>query len=287
MAGRKLTSDNVSNFTLKWSRPGSSEKIELFEAQNKNGATIFKVIDGTITELVSNRATIATATNALLSTDQTVNLSENVLQIIVSPTGADLVSATDFGFPTNSEWTENMAQWFAGDGKDALIFNYSTKVDTKATVDVYEQEIADFDGTTIPADDLLARVAGQVDQTMDVQNKYIKVFLNLDYAGARTSDLFSGRIQDSESRIIALIFPGDQIDLDLEGVNSELGLTDQLDKVMALKEVKTSTPVPVMDSDGNSLGYDSCSDATLPLNTMVKPVIQIPMPMNSWLMTKR
>ena len=272
-----LTSDNVSDYTLKWSRPGSAEKIELFEAKNKNGAVIFKVIDGTITELVSNKATIATATNALLSTDQTVNLTENVLQIIVSPSGTDLVSATDFGFPTNGEWTENMAQWFAGDGKDALIFNYSTKVDTKATVDVYEKEIADFDGTTIPADDLLARVAGQVDQTMDVQNKYIKVFLNLDYAGARTSDLFSGRIQDSESRIIALIFPGDQIDLDLEGVNSELGLTDQLDKVMALKEVKTSTPVPVMDSDGNSLGYDSCSDATLTFEHNGKTkVIQIP-----------
>ena len=42
--------------------------------------------------------------------------------------------------------------------KNTLIFNYSTKVDTKATVDVYEQEIADFDGTTIPADDLLAKL---------------------------------------------------------------------------------------------------------------------------------
>ena len=137
-------------------------------------------------------------------------------------------------FPTNSEWTENMSQWFAGDGKDALIFNYSTKVDTKATVDAYEQEIVDFDGTTIPADDLLARVAGQVDQTMDVQNKYIKVFLNLDYAGARTSDLFSGRIQDSESRIIALIF-GHQIDLDLKESTPNLVSMTNLTKLWLSK----------------------------------------------------
>ena len=39
-----------------------------------------------MTELVSNRATIASAPNALLVTEPgKVNLTENVLQIIVSP----------------------------------------------------------------------------------------------------------------------------------------------------------------------------------------------------------
>ena len=61
-----------------------------------------------------------------------------------------------------------------------------------------------------------------------------------------------------------------------------LGLEDQLDKVTALKEVKTSSLVPAVDSDGNNLGYSTVSDATLSFEhtdssgNLKKKVIQIP-----------
>ena len=272
-----LSSDNIADFTLKWSRPGSSNKIELFEAKNKNGATIFKVIDGTITEIASNNAILATQTSGLMSANQSVELSQTVLQIITQHTPDSGLTASDLGFPQNGDaWTENLSTWTEANPA-AQIFFYSVETTPVATVDVYEQEMTDLDGSTIPADDLLARVAGTADQSVDVQNKYIKVFLDFDYAGARTTDLFSGRIQDSESRLSALIFPGDQIDLDIEGVNAELGLVDQMDKVMALKSVQTSALVPALDSDGNALGYDTCSDATLTFEHNGKTkVIQIP-----------
>ena len=261
--GLKITEGVVDTFTLKWSRPGSSEKIELFEVRNKNGATIFKVIDGKIIELESNYASISKVTTDLMAMDQSVTLSEDVLQIVVTPdNSARNTNATQLGYPNDANWTEQIPIWLESN-PTAQMFFYSTNVDTRATVDVYQQAMEDSDGSLIPAEELLARIAGTVDQTMDVANKYIKVYLDFDYAGARTTDLFSGRIQDSDSRISALIFPGDQIDLNLEGVDGELGLVDQVDKVMALKEVKTSTPVAALDSDGNALGYDTVSDAIL------------------------
>ncbi|MHA1286276.1 MAG: hypothetical protein ACTSPB_02610 [Candidatus Thorarchaeota archaeon] len=272
-----LSSDNIADFTLKWSRPGSANKIELFEAKNKNGATIFKVIDGTITEIASNNAILATQTSGLMTANQSVELSQTVLQIITQHTEDSGLTASDLGYPQNGDaWTENIPNWTEANPA-AQIFFYSVETTPVATVDVYEQEMTDLDGSTILADELLARVAGTADQSVDVQNKYIKVFLDFDYAGARTTDLFSGRIQDSESRLSALIFPGDQIDLDIEGINAELGLVDQLDKVMALKSVQTSALVPALDSDGNALGYDTCSDATLTFEHKGKTkVIQIP-----------
>jgi len=272
-----LSSDNIADFTLKWSRPGSANKIELFEAKNKNGATIFKVIDGTITEIASKNAILATQTSGLMTANQSVELTQSVLQIITQHSEDSGLTASDLGFPQNGDaWTENIPTWTEANPA-AQIFFYSVDTTPVATVDVYEQEMTDLDGSTLPADELLARVAGTADQSVDVQNKYIKVFLDFDYAGARTTDLFSGRIQDSESRLSALIFPGDQIDLDIEGVNNELGLVDQMDKVMALKSVQTSALVPALDSDGNALGYDTCSDATLTFEHNGKTkVIQIP-----------
>ena len=272
-----LNSDNIADFTLKWSRPGSANKIELFEAKNKNGATIFKVIDGTITEIASKNAILATQTSGLMTANQSVELTQSVLQIITQHSEDSGLTASDLGFPQNGDaWTENIPTWTEANPA-AQIFFYSVDTTPVATVDVYEQEMTDLDGSTLPADELLARVAGTADQSVDVQNKYIKVFLDFDYAGARTTDLFSGRIQDSESRLSALIFPGDQIDLDIEGVNAELGLVDQMDKVMALKSVQTSALVPALDSDGNALGYDTCSDATLTFEHNGKTkVIQIP-----------
>mgnify|MGYP003639426265 FL=1 len=261
--GLKITEGVADSFTLKWSRPGSSEKIELFEVRNKNGMTIFKVIDGQIIELKSNYAQIGKTTMELMSMAQSIQLSEDVLQIVVTPDNSiTTTNATELGYPNDGGWTEQMIQWLENNPTAGMYF-YSTKVETRATVDVYEQAVEDLDGSLISADELLARIAGTVDQAMDVANKYIKVYLNFDYAGARTTDLFSGRIQDSDSRLTALIFPGDQIDLDIEGVNGELELADQVDKVMALKEVKTSTPVAALDSDGNALGYDTVSDAIL------------------------
>ena len=44
----------IASFTLKWSQPGSSQKIELFEAKDKSGDVIFKVIDGEITQIQSS-----------------------------------------------------------------------------------------------------------------------------------------------------------------------------------------------------------------------------------------
>ena len=261
--GLKISEGVADSFTLKWSRPGSSEKIELFEVRNKNGATILKVIDGQIIELESKYATISNVTSGLLAMNQSATLSEDVLQIIVTPDNSTVTStAAELGFPNDGGWTEQMISWLETHSTSQIYF-YSTKVETFATVDVYENAVEDLNGSLIPADELLARIAGTVDQAMDVANKYIKVYLNFDYAGARTTDLFSGRIQDSDSRLTALIFPGDQIDLDIEGVNGELGLADQVDKVMALKDVKTSTPVAALDSDGNALGYDTVSDAIL------------------------
>ena len=261
--GLKITDGVADTFTLKWSRPGSSEKIELFEVRNKNGATIFKVIDGKIIELESKYASIGKVTSDLMAMDQSVTLSEDVLQIVVTPDNSSVkTNATELGYPNDANWTEQIPMWLENNPTAQMYF-YSTNVDTRATVDVYENAVEDSDGSLIPAEELLARIAGTVDQTMDVANKYIKVYLNFDYAGARTTDLFSGRIQDSDSRLSALIFPGDQIDLNLQDVNGELGLVDQVDKVMALKEVKTSTPVAALDSDGNALGYDTVSDAIL------------------------
>ncbi len=258
----KITDGVADTFTLKWSRPGSSEKIELFEVRNKNGATIFKVIDGKIIELESKYASIGKVTTELLAMDQSVTLSEDVLQIVVTPDASTVnTNATELGYGS-TDFTEQIPIWLENN-PTAQMFFYSTNVETRATVDVYENAVEDLDGSLIPAEELLARIAGTVDQTMDVANKYIKVYLDFDYAGARTTDLFSGRIQDSDSRISALIFPGDQIDLNLEGVDGELELADQLDKVGALKEVKTSTPVAALDSDGNALGYDTVSDAIL------------------------
>lgn len=258
----KITDGVADTFTLKWSRPGSSEKIELFEVRNKNGATIFKVIDGKIIELESKYASIGKVTTELLAMDQSVTLSEDVLQIVVTPDASTVnTNATELGYGS-TDFTEQIPIWLENN-PTAQMFFYSTNVETRATVDVYENAVEDLGGSLIPAEELLARIAGTVDQTMDVKSKYIKVYLDFDYAGARTTDLFSGRIQDSDSRISALIFPGDQIDLNLEGVDGELGLADQLDKVGALKEVKTSTPVAALDSDGNALGYDTVSDAIL------------------------
>ena len=65
---------------------------------------------------------------------------------------------------------------------------------------------------------------GPVSDVMDAATTYIKVFLDLDGAGARTTDLFSGRMRDSDSRLTALIFPGDQIDLDIQGINDAVGI---------------------------------------------------------------
>ena len=258
-----LTRGNLDSFTLKWARPGSANKIELFEAKNSSGEIIMKVIDGTITQLDSQKASIATSTVDLMTPNQSITISKNVLQIVADPSAdTPVTSAKELGYGGDANWTEAIPQYLENN-PTSLMFFYSTEVTPVATLDVYEQEMQDLDGSTIAADDLLARIAGTVDQVMDTSNKYIKVYLNFDYAGARTTDLFSGRIQDSDSRLTALIFPGDQIDLDIQGINAELGLADQMDKVMALKSVNTSTEVPALDSDGNALGYSTVSDATL------------------------
>ncbi len=268
-----LTSKNVSSFTLKWAQPGASEKIELLECKDGGGEVIFKVIDDEIIALKSNAVRIGDTPAQFLTTNQTLTIKGKVIQIMV---GAPSTSAADLGYP-QGEWTESLAEWANTNSQTARVLFYSTETEPVATVDVYEEDMPDVDGSTLIGDDVLARIAGQVSDVMDVATKYIKVFLDMDYAGAKTTDLFSGRVTDSDSRLTALIFPGDQIDLDIQGTNAELGLEDQLDKVSAFKEVKTSTPVPLVDSDGNNLGYDSVSDATLTFEHDGKTkVIQIP-----------
>ena len=268
-----LTSKNVDTFTLKWAQPGASEKIELLECKDSGGEVIFKVIDGQIIELKSPAVRLGDTASQFLTTNQTLTITGKVMQITI---GVESTSAADLGYP-NGEWTESLAEWANTNSQTARILFYNTETEPIATVDVYEEDMPDVDGSTLMGDDVLARIAGQVSDVMDVATKYIKVFLDMDYAGAKTTDLFSGRVTDSDSRLTALIFPGDQIDLDIQGTNAELGLEDQLDKVTAFKEVKTSTPVPLVDSDGNNLGYDSVSDATLTFEHNGKTkVIQIP-----------
>ena len=272
----KLT-DVVKSYTLKWSQPGSAEKIELFEAKNAAGDVIFKVIDGKIIELISNSVITGDSPNNFLTVAMTTNITATTMQIII---GAESTSSaalqTDQGHEEILNWLHHE------DNKGAKILFYSTETEPIATVDVYDQDMDDVDGTKLIANEVLARIAGSVSDVMDAAITYIKVFVDLDGAGARTTDLFSGRIRDSDSRLTALIFPGDQIDLDIQGINAELGLEDQLDKVTALKEVKTSSLVPAVDSDGNNLGYSTVSDATLSFEhtdssgNLKKKVIQIP-----------
>ena len=256
-----LTSKNVGAFTLKWAQPGKSEKIELLEVKDSSGEVIFKVIDDEIVELKSAYVRIGSQPEQFLTTNQTLTIKGTVMQIMI---GAESISATDLGYP-NGEWTEPLAEWANANNQTARVLFYSTETEPVVTVDVYEEDMPDVDGSTLVADVVLARIAGQVSDVMDVATKYIKVFLDLSGAGAKTTDLFSGRMDDSETLLTALIFPGDQIDLDIQGTNAELGLEDVVDKVTAFKEVKHSTPVPLVDSDGNNLGYDSVSDATFDL----------------------
>ena len=138
--------------------------------------------------------------------------------------------------------------------------------------------MVDIDGSELPADTVLARIIGKVEDVVDNATTYIKVFLDFGYTGAKTTDLFSGVLpDDEETRLCALIFMGDNFDLDIDGVNSELGLLDNIDKMAALKSLLTSTPVPAIDSDGNNLGYSTVSDATLTFeNNGLTKVIQIP-----------
>ena len=253
----KLT-DVVKSYTLKWSQPGSAEKIELFEAKNAAGEVIFKVIDGRIVDLDSSAVLTGDSPSNFLTVAMTTNITATTMQIII---GAESTSSAEL---QTDQGHEEILNWLQHeDNKGAKILFYSTETEPIATVDVYDQDMDDVDGTPLIANEVLARIAGSVSDVMDAATTYIKVFLDLDGAGARTTDLFSGRMRDSDSRLTALIFPGDQIDLDIQGINDALGLEDQLDKVTALKEVKTSSLVPAVDSDGNNLGYSTVSDATL------------------------
>lgn len=271
----KLT-DIVKSYTLKWGQPGSADKIELFEAKNAAGDVIFKVIDGRIIELVSEFVIMGDSPNNFLTVNQTTNISAERIQIII---GAE---STSFDAIQTDQGHEEIVTWTLANPGAKILF-YSIETEPVATVDVYEQDMVDINGIDpLIGEEVLARIAGSVSDIMDSATTYIKVFLDLDGVGAKTTDLFSGRIRDSDSRLTALIFPGDQIDLDIQGVNSELGLEDQLDKVTALKEVKHSSLVPAIDSDGNNLGYSTVSDATLTFEhtdssgNLKKKVIQIP-----------
>ena len=270
-----LTTSLVDTFTLKWASPGDPTKIELLECKNKNGEVMLRVIDGEIVQLESPHVIFGNVAQDLLANNQTVSITGKIMQIIV---GAESSSASALGYP-NGEWTEQLLEWIKEHtvNQGARILFYNTQTQPIATVDVYEEDLPDVDGSVLVADDVLARIAGQVSDTVDVGTTYLKVYLNMDYAGARTTDLFSGRITDSDSRLTCLILPGDQLDLDIAGVNDKLGLADQFDRVTALKEIKTSTPVPAKDSDGNDLGYAGVSDATITFEHNGKTeVVQIP-----------
>ena len=277
----------IASFTLKWSQPGSSQKIELFEAKDKSGDVIFKVIDGEIIQIQSSFTQMSGDPALLLVPTPNIKIIGTVLQLIIGAQGgANLslpetlqASATTLGYPDPS-YNEGLLQIVEDEliTNSAKILFYSTQTQPVATVDVYEQIMVDIDGSELPADTVLARIIGKVEDVVDNATTYIKVFLDFGYTGAKTTDLFSGVLpDDEETRLCALIFMGDNFDLDIDGVNSELGLLDNIDKMAALKSLLTSTPVPAIDSDGNNLGYSTVSDATLTFeNNGLTKVIQIP-----------
>ena len=67
-----------------------------------------------------------------------------------------VTSAKELGYGGDANWTEAIPQYLENN-PTSLMFFYSTEVTPVATLDVYEQEMQDLDGSTIAADDLLAR----------------------------------------------------------------------------------------------------------------------------------
>ena len=262
----------VNDFKLQWEAPsGGAPQIALLECVDNKGEVIFKLSQGQIVELQAEDVTISSELGDLLVGIAGTKISKTLQIAAGTPTdqtSADMEVGTTDG---NEAWVQYALNNLAGtDG--GHIFFYSTEVATVATIDVYADEITDVDKITqlLPGQ-LLARVAGKVDETVDIDKNYIKVLVTFDGVNAETTDLFSGRNANETQTTLSevFIFPGDEVDLNPlvggKGVFEQLGvdLDDAAERLISLDSVVTSSAQEHKDEDGNVLQYSLVDDANL------------------------
>lgn len=271
-SGVVLTKGVVSDFKLQWEAPaGGAPQLALLECMNKSGEVIFKISNGQIAELRAEDVTISSNLGDLITGIHNQKIS-NTLQIGVGVPTDQTSAQMDVGTQDGGEvWIQYAFANLRGADAGHLFF-YSTEVSTVATIDVYVDEITDVDKTTqlLPGQ-LLARVAGKVEETLDIDKKYIKVLVTFDGVTAETTDLFSGRNANESQTTLSevFIFPGDEVDLNPlvggKGIFGELGvsLDDTAERLISLDSVATSSPQEHKDEEGNVLQYSLVDDANL------------------------